>query len=85
MGKKITTCQHGFVEKKSCLSNLLETVDTVISTGHPDSNNSIIIELLESGCPVDVFYFDFCKAFDSVPRHRLLTKLKNYGIKGNTL
>ena len=72
VGKKITTGQHGFVEKKSCLSNLLETVDTVI-------------ELLESGCPVDVFYFDFCKAFDSVPHYRLLTKLENYGIKGNTL
>ena len=54
------------------MSNLLETVDTVI-------------ELLESGCPVDVFYFDFCKAFDSVPHYRLLTKLENYGIKGNTL
>ena len=51
---------------------MLETVDTVI-------------ELLESGCPVDVFYFDFCKAFDSVPHYRLLTKLENYGIKGNTL
>ena len=64
--------QHCFVDKKSCLSNLLETVDAVI-------------DLLESGCPVDVFYFDFCKAFDSVPHYRLLTKLENYGIKGSTL
>ena len=54
VGNKITTGQHGFVENKSCLSNMLETVDTVI-------------ELLESGRPVDVFFFDFCKAFDSVP------------------
>ena len=60
------------VDKKSCLSNLLESVDAVI-------------DLLESGCPVDVFYFDFCKAFDSVPHYRLLTKLENYGIKGSTL
>ena len=54
------------------MSNLLESVDAVI-------------DLLESGCPVDVFYFDFCKAFDSVPHYRLLTKLENYGIKGSTL
>ena len=72
VGKKITTGQHAFVEKKSCLSNLLETLDT-------------LIELLESGCHVDVFYFDFSKALDSVPHYRLLTKLENYGIKGNTL
>ena len=56
----------------SCLSNLLESVNAVI-------------DLLESGCPVDVLYFDFCKAFDSVPHYRLLTKLENYGIKGSTL
>ena len=70
--RKININQHGFVNKKSCFSNLLETVDAVI-------------ELLEAGHPVDVFYFDFCKAFDSVPHYRLLTKLENYGITGSTL
>ena len=69
---KISTDQHGFVEKKSCLSNLLETVDT-------------ILEKLDDGQSVDVFYLDFCKAFDSVPHCRLLIKLKNMGITGNTL
>ena len=72
VGEKITTDQHGFVDRKSCFSNLLETVDAIIN-------------LLESGCPVDLFYFDFCKAFDSVPHYRLLTKLENYGITGSTL
>ena len=47
VGMKITTGEHCFVEKKSCLSNLLETVDNVI-------------KLLESGCPEDAFFFDFC-------------------------
>ena len=72
VSKKITPNQHGFVEGKSCLSNLLESVEC-------------IIELLEDGAPVDVFYLDFCKAFDSVPHHRLLTKMRNLGISGNTL
>ena len=71
VGDKIINDQHGFVDKKSCLSNLLETVDAVI-------------DLLKSVCPVDVLYFDFCKAFGSVPHYRLLTKLENYGIKGST-
>lgn len=70
--KYINVDQHGFVEGKSCLSNLLETVETILG-------------LLEEGGPVDVLYFDFCKAFDSVPHYRLLTKMQNMGISGKTL
>ena len=69
---KIDPNQHGFVEGKSCLSNLLESIDDVIA-------------MLEDDKPVDVFYFDFCKAFDSVPHYRLLAKLENLGIRGKTL
>ena len=35
--------QHGFKKKKSCLTNLLETFDS-------------IIDLLEEGAPVDIFF-----------------------------
>ena len=38
----------------------------------------------ESGC-VDIIYTDFSKAFDSVPRERLLRKVESYGIQGNLL
>ena len=69
---QISEDQHGFVEKKSCLSNLLESVDS-------------ILDLLEDGEPVDVFYFDFRKAFDSVPHYRLLTKIEGMGVTGKTL
>ena len=60
------------MEGKSCFSNLLEAVDSVL-------------EMLEAGYPVDIFYFDFWKAFDSVPHYRLLVKLEKYGIKGPVL
>ena len=34
---------------------------------------------------VDIAVLDFSQAFDTVPHNQLLTKLKHYGIAGNTL
>jgi hypothetical protein len=59
--------QHGFVPKKACVTNLLETVDIVTSE-------------LASGRPVYLVYLDIAKAFDTVPHKRLLLKLAAYGI-----
>ena len=47
---KVSIHQHGFMKNKSCLTNLLETFDS-------------IIDLLEEGAPVDIFYFEFFKNF----------------------
>jgi hypothetical protein len=68
----ISEKQHGFVPGKSCLSNLLESLD-------------IIFDMIASGESVDIFYLDFQKAFDTVPHYRLFLKLKYFGIHGKTL
>ena len=70
--KLIVKQQHGFVKNKSCLMNLLETLD-FISTA------------LENGKPFDVIFLDFARAFDTVPYKRLLLKLTAYGISGLTI
>ena len=45
----------------------------------------LIRDTIVSGGVVDTIYFDFTKAFDSVPLGRLLGKLKSYGINGKVL
>ena len=65
-----TPDRYGFREFRSCLSQLLEVFEEWTS-------------LLDDNIPVDIVYFDFAKAFDSVPHKRLLTKIKSYGIEGN--
>ena len=68
----VSKTQHGFLSGKSCLSNLLHCFDK-------------IDDILGNGDDVDILYLDFQKAFDTVPHHRLLHKLKMYGISGSTL
>jgi len=65
--KIVTHCQHGFVTKKSCFTNLLETYE----------NRTLA---LDSGRGIDVIYLDYRKAFDSVPHCRLARKLAGNGL-----
>ena len=67
-----TTQQHGFTNGTSCLTNLLETFESWT-------------EDVDKGYSVDVIFLDFQKAFDKVPRTRLLLKLSAYGIEGKVL
>ena len=61
--------QHGFRPNFSTVTNLLAFY-------------SYVLHNLDRGVPVDSFYLDFVKAFDRVPHHLLLHKLKKYGIAG---
>ena len=64
--------QHGFINNKSCVTNLLESYDIMSSA-------------MANGSQVDVVYTDFAKAFDTVPRRRLIRKLNAYGFQGKIL
>ena len=45
----------------------------------------IVTSTVDKGDPMDIIYLDFSKAFDKVPKQRLLDKLKAHGIKGKVL
>ena len=62
----ITPQQFGFLKNRSTVQQLLILFDIIINTDYQS----------------DVIYFDFRKAFDSVPHNELLFKLKSLGISG---
>ena len=66
----IKDSQHGFRNKRSCLTNLLDFLHD-------------IYEMYEEGRAVDIIYLDFQKAFDKVPHQRLLNKVETHGIVGD--
>ena len=66
----IKSSQHGFRNKRSCLTNLLDFYYDVFN-------------IFDETKAVDVIYLDFQKAFDKVPHKHLLSKLNAHGITGN--
>ena len=64
--------QHGFRQKRSTLTNLLQYME-------------ILTEAMDQQIPVDINYMDCRKAFDTVPHRRLLKKLFAYGVRGEVL
>ena len=63
----IRDSQRSFVKGRSCLTNLIELFEKV--TKEVDESKA-----------VDMVYMDFSKAFDKVPRVRLLQKMQMHGI-----
>jgi hypothetical protein len=68
----LANSQHGFMPNKSCCTNLLEFFEKVTS-------------VIDQGSPFDVIFLDFAKAFDKVPKERLLEKLRAHGVRGELL
>lgn len=64
--------QHGFRAGRSCLSQLLEHYQGIIS-------------LLETGSSADTIYLDFAKAFDKVDHGLLIRKMRAMGVGGGVL
>jgi hypothetical protein len=65
----LTEDQHGFRSGRSCLTQLLQHYDQVLSA-------------LEAGGNLDVVYLDYAKAFDKVDLNILARRLKSKGITG---
>ena len=68
----INEAQHGFREGRSCLTNLLETLEAWT-------------QIIEEGDGIDVAYLDFRKAFDLISHNHLIFKMSKYGINGPIL
>ena len=66
---QLNKSQFGFLQNRSCLTQLL-------------SSFSQIYDSIENKNQCDVIYLDFRKAFDSVPHNELLFKLWRFGITG---
>lgn len=64
--------QHGFVKKRSTVTNL------VLFT-------NFLFQSMDHRIQVDAVYTDFCKAFDKVDHLLLLQKIAFNGIRGNLL
>ena len=70
---KIDTRQHGFLRNRSCNTNLLLFTESIARSLHEKIG-------------IDVIYFDFAKAFDTVSHDLILQKLKTqYNIDGALL
>ena len=68
----IKDSQHGFMTGRSCTTNLITFLDK-------------LTEIVDRGKAADIFYLDFAKAFDNIPKARLLQKMKMKGIEGQVL
>ena len=67
--KLITEKQHGFLSKRSTVTNLLSTVNSWFRSRSKNQN-------------IHAVYTDFSKAFDTVSHEKLLFKLSKYGCAG---
>jgi hypothetical protein len=70
--KIINDTQHGFIAQKSTDTILLRFYDYVT-------------DMVDRNMVVDTVFFDFAKAFDTIPHDLLISRLYSYGISGTIL
>ena len=70
--QQINPCQHGFVPRKSCVTQLIEVSEQ-------------IGRKLDNGKQIDVIYLDMSKAFDKAYHAQLMHRLHDFGFRGNLL
>ena len=68
----LDNAQHGFRKNRSCVSQLITTLDDFANT-------------LKNQHQTDAILLDFSKAFNKVDHLGLLSKLETYGIRGPLL
>jgi len=66
---KFSKNQHGFLRRKSTVTQLLETLNDWTKA-------------LDDGQVIDVQYIDWAKAFDTISHQILISKLRRYGVVG---
>ena len=66
----LSSVQHGFVQERSRVTQLLSVLHDMSAS-------------LDADEEIDVAYLDFSEAFDSVPHIGLLHKLSLFGIQGS--
>ena len=69
---KLSTRQFGFLKGRSTITQLLFFLTEAYNAN-------------EKNKELSAFYLDFAKAFDTVPHHLILTKLRQFGIGGIVL
>ena len=67
--KLLLASQHGFMQGRSCLTNLIEFFHYMLTE-------------YDQCRAIDILYFDFKRAFDKVPHRRLMKKVRALGIGG---
>ena len=67
-------CFVRLLNKRSCLTSLLDLFAQVIDTYEMDNNKA-----------VDLVYLYFQKAFDTVSHERLMLKVNAHGIQGDAV
>ena len=72
VNQEIRPSHHGFMNGRSCLTNLISFYDKVS-------------RLVDEGKTVGVVYLDFSRAFDTIPHNILVGKLAAHGLDGRTL